>query len=249
MEELKKLLASKYQDIGVYLSWALKVTKKIFRKDIKWIFYLFILILVSSLSNYIPIPMEQKIFSWIKSGIIAVIFNTSFILFYRKVIFNIEGKENIELKEIFVKAVILGIVETVIYSLTLNGYIEVDSGIISLFLMVVALFFIFGFLYFKPLYISRNIGFEEAINYNFRLSKGNKMRMFGPIFVIRLLFGIITLVISGVIENLLEIGIISMIVIMLISALFDILFKVFSIVLESIIYLNVEYLYKEEDIN
>ena len=63
MEELKKLLASKYQDIGVYLSWALKVTKKIFREDIKWIFYLFILILVSSLSNYIPIPMEQKIFS------------------------------------------------------------------------------------------------------------------------------------------------------------------------------------------
>ena len=75
------------------------------------------------------------------------------------------------------------------------------------------------------------------------------MRMFGPIFVTRLLFGIITLVISEVIENLLEIGIISIIVIMLISALVDVLFKVFSIVLESIIYLNVEYLYKEEDIN
>ena len=158
-------------------------------------------------------------------------------------------KENIELKKVFIKAVILGIIETAIYSLTLNSYIEVDSGIISLFLMVAALFFIFGFLYFKPLYISRNIGFEEAINYNFRLSKGNKMRMFGPIFVTRLLFGIITLVISEVIENLLEIGIISIIVIMLISALVDVLFKVFSIVLESIIYLNVEYLYKEEDIN
>ncbi|BBM37286.1 hypothetical protein JCM16774_2248 [Pseudoleptotrichia goodfellowii] len=62
--------------------------------------------------------------------------------------------------------------------------------------MIAALFFIFGFLYFKPLYISRNTGFEEAINYNFRLSKGNKIRMFVPIFLIRLLFGIITVVIT-----------------------------------------------------
>ena len=46
----------------------------------------------------------------------------------------------------------------------------------------------FSFLYFKVLYISRNIGLKDTIEYSFYLGKGNRMRMFFPLFLSEILF-------------------------------------------------------------
>ena len=232
----------------MYLSWALKVTKKIFREEIKWIFYLFILILVSSLSNYIPIPMEQKIFSWIKSGIIAVIFNTSFILFYRKVIFKIEGKRY-ETGDATVKSfVLLGIslLAGLLVGLLMLPYISGIIGmtlyggggigvlaaiiipiIILIVVFIVVLLFILSFI---PAYMSRNGSIGETFKYNLFLCKNDRMRMFLPVIIL-LVSGFVLGVIFGFFGT---VGTI-------IGALISSAINLFQVIIVSIIYLNVEY--------
>jgi len=99
----------------------------------------------------------------------------------------------------------------------------------------------FSFLYFKVLYISRNIGLKDTIEYSFYLGKGNRMRMFFPLFLSEILF----LQIYLWLDFLLKASVENKILILLgafILTVFQTIFKILNVALEDVIYLNVEYM-------
>ena len=239
MKNLKEILGNRYLGIREYYKLAFKLTVKIFRENKIWIF---VLIFAVSIDDIFILPAGLKNLEWIKSIFSTLILSISCMLFYRKVIYKIEGKENSEIKKGFFRAVIWGIGEVSTIYLFVNNYLKNKIPSTVLFLAgIMYIVIYFSFLYFKVLYISRNIGLKDTLEYSFYLGNGNKMRMFFPLFLLEMLFWQIYLwldfLLKASVENKILIlsGTFALII-------FQTVFKILSVALNDIIYLNVEYM-------
>lgn len=242
MRNLKKILESRYLNIREYYGLALKLTEKIFKENRIWIFYFLVLAFAASVDDVFTLLVGLKNTEWIISMSLVLILSVSYILFYRKVVYKIEGKEKSEIKKVFFKAVIWGIVEVSAINLYTNDYFKNKIPDIIPFLAgIMCVVIYFSFLYFKVLYISRNIRLKDTIEYSFYLGKGNRMRMFFPLFLSEILF----LQIYLWLDFLLKASVENKILILLgafILTVFQTIFKILNVALEDVIYLNVEYM-------
>ena len=170
--------------------------------------------------------------------------------FFRKVALTIEGNgKNMKLKELFLKTLILLViffVAGIIGNKMENSII--GSIFLIIFSIVVLCVALWAFWYFEAYYI-RNFGLMESIDYSLELSGGNRIRKFLPGFFIALgvlIFIIMTRIFFNVldIENFVAGLIIAFVFVMIFSLL-----ALYSQILNTVIFLNVEYDYLGKNLN
>ncbi len=264
MEEVKALLRSRYLDIGTYLTQSLKVFFCMFKKEKKWVLPIFLLsgilntFIIFFRGQYAELfnrnmPQEElekaisKIMVSRESIIILllifaiyIILNIMYDLILRAVIGIIEeGKENSLLKGIF-RSIISTIILFGLVFLFLIMLMTGGNSLISMFLFILAFNLIFSFVYFFPMYMSRDIRFIDAVKYNFHLCKKNRWRMIFPILIIYFSSLLISVVI-----NFMAIaggGISSKIFTYFLNPLIEGASIIFILVTIGVIYLNREYM-------
>ncbi len=264
MEEVKALLRSRYLDIGTYLTQSLKVFFCMFKKEKKWVLPIFLLsgilntFIIFFRGQYAELfnrnmPQEElekaisKIMVSRESIIILllifaiyIILNIMYDLILRTVIGIIEeGKEISLLKGIF-RSIISTIILFGLVFLFLIMLMTGGNSLISMFLFILAFNLIFSFVYFFPMYMSRDIRFIDAVKYNFHLCKKNRWRMIFPILIIYFSSLLISVVI-----NFMAIaggGISSKIFTYFLNPLIEGASIIFILVTIGVIYLNREYM-------
>lgn len=239
MDELRKLLKEGKLTIRQYLIVAYELFREMMKNDNKEIIVIFFLYLVSIFLNF----LSETLYS-----IVILVAMSRMWLLYKKVIFKIEEREydkNGNLRKVFVMLGFLALFGFVLgamlihylFSLGIERLSRVEQiklltemRIPLIILIVIILLIQICLLYFIPIYVSRRGGFWKSFRYNLYLSKGNKMRMFIPIFVI----GILNI---GIGQTLGKLGIIGL----FLSTVIAVGLNIFKVILLSIIYLNVEY--------
>lgn len=243
MDELRKLLKEGKLTIRQYLIVAYELFREMMKNDNKEIIVLYVLYLATVFSVISQNPLFEML-----TGIVTLVAISRMWLLYKKVIFKIEEREydnNGNLRKIFALlgfSALIGFVLGAmfmhyIFTLGIERLSRTDQirffsemRIPIIILVVIMLLIQICILYFMPIYISRRGSFWESFRYNLYLSKGNKLRMFIPIFVIGALN-------VGVGQILGKLGIIGL----LLSTAITVTLNIFKIMLLSIIYLNVEY--------
>ena len=239
MDELRKLLKEGKLTIRQYLIVAYELFREMMKNDNKEIIVIFFLYLVSIYLNF----LSETLYS-----IVILVAMSRMWLLYKKVIFKIEEREydkNGNLRKVFVMLGFLALFGFVLgvmlihylFSLGIERLSRVEQiklltemRIPLIILIVIILLIQICLLYFIPIYVSRRGGFWKSFRYNLYLSKGNKMRMFIPIFVI----GTLNI---GIGQTLGKLGIIGL----FLSTVIAVGLNIFKVILLSIIYLNVEY--------
>lgn len=243
MDELRKLLKEGKLTIRQYLIVAYELFREMMKNDNKEIIVLYVLYLATVFSVISQNPLFEML-----TGIVTLVAISRMWLLYKKVIFKIEEREydnNGNLRKIFALlgfSALIGFVLGVmlihyLFSLGIEKLSRVEQiklltemRLPLIILIVIILLIQICLLYFIPIYVSRRGSFWESFRYNLYLSKGNKLRMFIPIFVIGALN-------VGVGQILGKLGIIGL----LLSTAITVSLNIFKIMLLSIIYLNVEY--------
>ena len=240
MDELRKLLKEGKLTIRQYLIVAYELFKEMIKNDNKEIIVLYVLYLAT-----VFFAVSQNPLFGMLTGIVTLVAISRIWLLYKKVIFKIEEREydnNGNLRKIFALlgfSALIGFILGVmfmhyIFSLGIEStdqislLSEMRNPIIIL--VVIMLLIQICILYFIPVYMSRRGGFWESFRYNLYLSKGNKMRVLIPIFVIGALN-------VGIGQTLGKLGIIGI----LLCTVLTVTLNIFKVILLSIIYLNVEY--------
>lgn len=239
MDELRKLLKEGKLTFRQYLIVAYELFREMMKNDNKEIIVIFFLYLVSIYLNF----LSETLYS-----IVILVAMSRMWLLYKKVIFKIEEREydkNGNLRKVFVMLGFLALFGFVLgvmlihylFSLGIERLSRVEQiklltemRIPLIILIVIILLIQICLLYFIPIYVSRRGGFWKSFRYNLYLSKGNKMRMFIPIFVI----GTLNI---GIGQTLGKLGIIGL----FLSTVIAVGLNIFKVILLSIIYLNVEY--------
>ena len=192
MNALRNLLKSEKLSLPQYFEEAYKLFNEMIRNDNKDMIIIMVLSLISVL------------FSKIQSvGLIGTLVSFATLIriwiFYRKVVFKIEGKKYEAGDTAIVKSFILlgiailagfllallllpyigGIVGMVLYS---RRGIGVLAAIIIPIVILIAVFIVVTLfiLYFIPAYMSRRGSIGETFKYNLFLCQGNRLRMFLP---------------------------------------------------------------------
>ena len=242
MSELRGELASGYLEFLSYYEKATTVFKKMFKQDKKWFFLFIFLKMLSVMSQFFTIYFISQTqrdliihgFLLVVSGLSMLTLSFISIIFINKVVVKIEEEKEIDFfKLIFRSFILFGIK----FLQELYFIYALKNGILLLILMP---FIIFNLLYFNYVYVSRDIDFLKAINKNLFLSKENRMRMFFTSFPLLLLnYGLIQMekVASGYVKNLPGILILGV-------AIATLMFYI--IILNTIVFLNVEYVKEEK---
>lgn len=243
MDELRKLLKEGKLTFRQYFIVAYELFKEMIKNDNKEIIVLYVLYLVT-----VFFAVSQNSLFGMLSGIVTLVAISRIWLLYKKVIFKIEEREydnNGNLRKIFALlgfSALIGFILGVmfmhyIFSLGIERLSSTDQiSLLSemrnpiIILVVIMLLIQICILYFIPVYMSRRGGFWESFRYNLYLSKGNKMRVLIPIFVIGALN-------VGIGQTLGRLGITGI----LLSTVLTVTLNIFKVMLLSIIYLNVEY--------
>ena len=239
MDELRKLLKEGKLTFRQYLIVTYELFREMMKNDNKEIIVIFFLYLVSIFLNF----LSETLYS-----IVILVAMSRMWLLYKKVIFKIEEREydkNGNLRKVFVMLGFLALFGFVLgvmlihylFSLGIERLSRVEQiklltemRLPLIILIVIILLIQICLLYFIPIYVSRRGGFWKSFRYNLYLSKGNKMRMFIPIFVI----GTLNI---GIGQTLGKLGIIGL----FLSTVIAVGLNIFKVILLSIIYLNVEY--------
>ncbi|BBM40004.1 hypothetical protein JCM16776_0207 [Leptotrichia shahii] len=242
MNALRNLLKSEKLSLPQYFEEAYKLFNEMIRNDNKDMIIIMVLSLISVLFNKI-----QSV------GFIGTLVSFATLIriwiFYRKVVFKIEGKKYEAGDTAIVKSFILlgiailagfllallllpyigGIVGMALYS---RRGIGVLAAIIIPIVILIAVFIVVTLfiLYFIPAYMSRRGSIGETFKYNLFLCQGNRLRMFLPLVIL----AVIGLLIGIILGFLGTIGTI-------IGALISSVINIFQVIIISIIYLNVEY--------
>ena len=238
MDELRKLLKEGKLTIRQYLIVAYELFKEMIKNDNKEIIVLYVLYLAT-----VFFAVSQNPLFGMLTGIVTLVAISRIWLLYK-----IEEREydnNGNLRKIFALlgfSALIGFILGVmfmhyIFSLGIERLSSTDQiSLLSemrnpiIILVVIMLLIQICILYFIPVYMSRRGGFWESFRYNLYLSKGNKMRVLIPIFVIGALN-------VGIGQTLGKLGIIGI----LLCTVLTVTLNIFKVILLSIIYLNVEY--------
>ncbi|RRD40924.1 hypothetical protein EII29_00280 [Leptotrichia sp. OH3620_COT-345] len=204
------------------------------------------------------------------STLLGVLLGILFIIIMKNVASKIENKNTFSLLEILKRYFTVFIFEIIVFGILViifclilfmgavfaRGMISSgakDSEIIFLLIVfgsigviyAVAVSFIYWikFLYFKPLYILRNLKFKEAMFYNFHLCKGNRLRIIIPhllLFILSSLlsipFTVMNYILGSPFSNIIAI------IFFVVNVGINMLISIMSVILGVVIYLNVEYM-------
>ena len=243
MDELRKLLKEGKLTFRQYFIVAYELFKEMIKNDNKEKIVLYVLYL----STVFFVVSQNHLYGML-TCILTLLAISRIWLLYKKVIFKIEEREydnNGNLRKIFTLlgfSALIGFILGVmfmhyIFSLGIERLSSTDQiSLLSemrnpiIILVVIMLLIQICILYFIPVYRSRRGGFWESFRYNLYLSKGNKMKVFIPIFVIGALN-------VGIGQTLGRLGIIGI----FLSTVMTVKINIFKVILLSIIYLNVEY--------
>lgn len=256
MKKLRMKLADRYMEIQEYFNEAFDFLKYFFKKEKKWVFSITILNILSELT---------KLFSQRNTDSLAYLSRmidiiASFLSFFviKKIMETIEEKTEISYGRMWQKSILYSFVIFfvlipigifLLFLWTLGDEILIKI-IISSIIMVISLAIVLYFtLYLTTLYMTRDIDLLDAFRYNLHLSKGNRLRIFIPFFMLAVIFYSI-LAVSYLMKVLIKASFpemnIIMSMILLISGIIIGLFLSFSTlyssILSIIIYLNVEYM-------
>ncbi len=246
---LKNLLSQDYLSIMEYFDTSYNLFCN-FIKDKKntslWIVYILISTVLSVLASFINTGNSIFLASFVN-----ILFSTFFIrkIQNRIVVTKIEtDSEEIKTGKLISKIIIyyliwiLGIVIASIFATIISLLLSIISPQLSIVgVFIVILIILLNLLYFNNLYFLRNIGIVDSLKYSFYLCKNNRFRIILPfviIYILGILIGIpisLLLTISG---NLVEFKII----LLIITCILKSLIVIFSLIVSSIIFLNVEYM-------
>ncbi len=259
MKELRMKLSEKYMEMSEYFNTAFDFFKYFFKKEKKWVFSIVILNIMSQIIGLFS-QNDLDLYE-ILSAVISIVASLLSLFVMKKIVKTIEEKTEISYWKMWLKSILyflviiaitlpLGILIGILGVIFFMSNIKMLSTVITI--LIVAAFSITALyytLYFTPLYLTRDIGMSDAFKYNLHLSKGNRLRMFIPTFMI----GTINLSIIGVsfllfyfirlgftynpmIQNTI------LIIMIIIIGSFLSFISLYSMVLNIIIYLNVEYM-------
>ena len=247
MQQLQNKLSEKYLNIFQYFGYSFIVFKNLIfdSNNIWWIFFFIAFNIMDSIIMII-LPYYDFPFYHIASPYFRIFYYLFLFLYFKKVIYKIEDNYRLNLgpsvqKFFFLYAIyfILDFVSD-FFSSFLLGFLPYE---IIFFAFCAILFAIwYKSLYFIPLFMARPFNLEESWNYNLHLSKGNKLRIIIPsiiflglIFLIYFPLGInIFLFRSSSFSDYL--------IFTLISSFIHTFLIIMFIIMNCIIYLNVEYM-------
>lgn len=254
MERLKELLSDGYLNTAAYFTESWRLFLEMLKNEKKWIFLIFMSSIVSRRAYSIFAKKYEKIGNMNMEGqeklmselyvsliilfLAVIVIYISYNLFLKKVINKIEAQNNIT----FIKGLYRAFISTLIIiagvcamALNIGGV-----SVISMVLFVITINIIFSFLYFPPLYMTRNVTFLEAVKYNFYLSRRNKLRMIFPLSLLffsgTLIFMVMTFILSLAGQKT------ATLILYMLAPLFDTVLMAVMIIMASIIYLNREYM-------
>lgn len=247
MQQLQNKLSEKYLNIFQYFGYSFMVFKNLIfdSNNIWWIFFFIAFNIMDSIIMII-LPYYDFPFYHIASPYFRIFYYLFLFLYFKKVIYKIEDNYRLNLgpsvqKFFFLYAIyfILDFVSD-FFSSFLLGFLPYE---IIFFAFCAILFAIwYKSLYFIPLFMARPFNLEESWNYNLHLSKGNKLRIIIPsiiflglMFLIYFPFGINIFLFRGSSFS-------DYLIFTLISSFIHTFLIIMFIIMNCIIYLNVEYM-------
>ena len=265
LENIREKLIEKKLSTLEYFTLAFEAFKNFWKENTLMMVSIFAFIIVSIIIKIVNLTLDEELLVYFRASKIMILWAKIFnvldviisiasifvtVYFFRKVALTIEGnKKNLKLKELFSKASVLAVIFFVA-GIIRNRMENSVVGVIFLIIFSIISFCIaiWAFWYFEAYYI-RNFGLMESIDYSLDLSDGNRLRKFLPGLFIALgilIFSIMTNIFFNVlnIESFAVNLIITFIFVMILS-----LFLMYSQILNTVIFLNVEYDYLGKNLN
>lgn len=265
LEDVRKKLMEKKLGTLEYFSVTFKAFKEFWRENpvmmVSVLVFLttgiIVTIIHSSLDENLMVYLgaNEAIILWAKifnvlNTVVSIVsfFVTAY--FFRKIALTIEGNgKNLKLKKLFLKTLILsGILY--VAGLIAGKMENTTLGAILLFILSIIIICaaLWAFWYFEAYYI-RDFGLMESIDYSLKLSSGNRIRKFLPGLFLAL--GVaVAIVIINIFFNTLNID--NFVVALTILFIFVIIFSLIAMygqILNTVIFLNVEYDYLGKNLN
>ena len=262
MEELRKTLGSRLLTINEYFVEAFKVFKRVWKKEKILSISVFVLPFTIEIIRFLPVIImslySKGAFGGNQDKFIRIISNLNFngfivteimsgilallmYFFSGKIVCLIE--ENKDKHKILKKAVILTLLYEIIKWMCVQGIYVLSYNTDRKFLPVIiqiisAVFYILflNYFYFKFIYMARNTNIVNALEESFSLSKGNRMRMFLPNFIIIIVLNMLSILFRRIYMGIFFFFIVQAVI------------MIFQIIMQAIIYLNAEYIIRNKNI-
>ena len=247
MQQLQNKLSEKYLNIFQYFGYTFIVFKNLVFdiNNIWWIFFFIAFNIMDSIIMII-LPYYDFPFYHIASPYFRIFYYLFLFLYFKKVIYKIEDNYRLNLgpsvqKFFFLYAIyfILDFVSDFFSSLLL-GFLPYEIIVFAFYAILFAIWY--KSLYFVPLFMARPFNLKESWNYNLHLSKENKLRIIIPVIIFLgiVIFGYLFVAINTFpLETLDFSG--YLIFTFILSFIYTFLSLLF-IILNCVIYLNVEYM-------
>lgn len=176
--------------------------------------------------------------------IISIVIEFIIVIIRKKIGLEIED----EIKEFKFSEVIVKFMIMTFANILIGIFIGIIAIIFSKFvnplilMMVILLVIKLNILYFKQAYYLRNVNIIEAFKYNFHLSKGKRLIIIIPIVIIVFVTILINQFFGWILEAIIKNPQILGIVISIIAGIIKTISEIFTITIENVIYLNMEYI-------
>ena len=247
IQHIQNKLSEKYLNIFQYFGYSFITFKELIfdSNNMWWIFFFFAFNLMDSAITMI-LPQYDFSFYHEISPYFRIFYYLFLFLFFKKIIYKIEDNYRLNLgasaqKFFFLYAIyfILNFASSFLFP-SLLWFLPPEI----IFLAIYAVIFVIWYklLYFIPLFMARPFNLKESWNYNLHLSKGNKLRIIIPsiiflglMFLIYFPLGINIFLFRGSSFS-------DYLIFTLISSFIHTFLIIMFIIMNCIIYLNVEYM-------
>ena len=244
MEELKTELKSGYLKQSDYFKKASDVFLDTMKEEKKWLFVIVIIGVINGInlaSKNFGVSYELSYFELLWELFFGILSVSILNFFQNRIISKIDKNNELTQKEVITKSIILGIL------ITLTTNVVAIRPIIG----IIRFILIFYFLYFKQAYLTKRMSFIQAFERNLNLSKNNRLRMFIPTFLVGLIWIIPLSIVSGLVMYALMYGeALNQYFLIIFALIICLILEVvifYQRILESIIFLNVEYNLKKTE--
>ena len=247
IQHIQNKLSEKYLNIFQYFGYSFITFKELIfdSNNMWWILFFFAFNLMDSAITMI-LPQYDFSFYHEISPYFRIFYYLFLFLFFKKIIYKIEDNYSLNLgasaqKFFFLYAIyfILNFASSFLFP-SLLWFLPPEIIFLAIYSVIFVIWY--KLLYFIPLFMARPFNLKESWNYNLHLSKGNKLRIIIPIIIFLgiVIFGYLFVAINTFpLETLDFSG--YLIFTFILSFIYTFLSLLF-IILNCVIYLNVEYM-------
>ena len=269
LEDVRRKLLEKKLGILEYFQVAFDTLKGIFKENTGVAILIFVFTFIKNITTIAESVLDEIVFyhqinkieinelvvllakrSIILNLVLSIISFFVMAYFFRKIALTIEGRENdLKLGKLFLKTLIIFVILNVAKFIG-DGMAEVAIGGIILILFFIAIILIsFWALWYWEAYYIRDLGILESFDYSLELSYGNRLRKFFPGLIFAV--GVVVFVkITGKIVNFFNVEnlFITVIAAFIFLSIFSLIIM-YAQILDTVIFLNVEYDYLGKNLN